>query len=437
MVKKRTFIMLLYAASTLPIWAQKAENRMLTINEMFQLADTHSKSLRASMLSVDEAQQSIKVAKNDLLPSIEANVSFSYIGNGCMTDRHFKNGKNIDMPHGGNNFALKATQILYAGGAIKTGVELSKLQKQEAELRLFDNKQNIRFLLVGYYLDICQLYNQKQVYEKNIEQTRLLINEIKASHNEGIALKNDVTRYELQLQDLELGLTNTQNQIDILSRRLSTTIGLKEGSVILPDTTLLANKFEPENELFWQTSRQNAPSLQMANLGIDMSKRQETLARAGRRPSVSLVAANNLDGPILIEVPTINSNFNYWYVGIGISYKFDALFKNNKKLRKAKIATRRAEEELALADEQLSNDIHAAYIQLEEAYTRLQTKEKSVQLAHENYDVIHNRYLNGLSLITDMLDASNIQLSSELALNNAKIDIIYQYFLLKKTVGNL
>ena len=36
-------------------------------------------------------------------------------------------------------------------------------------------------------------------------------------------------------------------------------------------------------------------------------------------------------------------------------------------------------------------------------YTRLDTKEKSVQLAHENYEVVHSRYLNGLSLVTDML----------------------------------
>lgn len=119
-------------------------------------------------------------------------------------------------------------------------------------------------------------------------------------------------------------------------------------------------------------------------------------------------------------------------LGIGISYKFDALFKNNKKLRKAKIATRRAEEDFALANENLSNEIHAAYVQLDEAQERLNTKEKSVQLAHENYEVIHNRYINGLSLVTDMLDASNIQLSSELELSNARMDILYQYFLLKK-----
>lgn len=177
--------------------------------------------------------------------------------------------------------------------------------------------------------------------------------------------------------------------------------------------------------------------MRMADLGVRMSEKQQEMARAGRRPTIGLIAANNFDGPILIEVPPINKNFNYWYVEVNVTYKFDALFKNNKKVKQAKLATLKAQENKRLADEQLSNSINAAYINLEEAYTRLDTKEKNVQLAHENYEVIHSRYLNGLSLVTDMLDASNIQLSSELELANAQIGILYQYFMLKKTIGTL
>ena len=36
-----------------------------------------------------------------------------------------------------------------------------------------------------------------------------------------------------------------------------------------------------------------------------------------------------------------------------------------------------------------------------------------------------------------MMDASNIQLSSELELTNARIGILYQYYLLKRTIGSL
>ena len=354
-----------------------------------------------------------------------------------MSDRDFSNGMKADMPHFGNNFAFKATQAVYTGGAVSTGIEMSELQKEMAETELDNDRQNVRFMLVGHYLDLFQLHNQRRVYEKNIEQTRLLIEEIRSAFEQGAALQSDITRYELQLKNLELGLTNVNNRIRILNRQMVTTIGLDIQTEILPDTTLLSAGIDKQSELHWQDARSQAPVMRLADLGVRMSEKQQEMARAGRRPTIGLIAANNFDGPILIEVPPINKNFNYWYVGVNVTYKFDALFKNNKKVKQAKLATLKAQENKRLADEQLSNGINAAYINLEEAYTRLDTKEKNVQLAHENYEVIHSRYLNGLSLVTDMLDASNIQLSSELELANAQIGILYQYFMLKKTIGTL
>ena len=133
----------------------------------------------------------------------------------------------------------------------------------------------------------------------------------------------------------------------------------------------------------------------------------------------------------------MNNNFNYWFAGVSVSYNLDDLFKTKKKLKQARISTLKTQEQRRLAEEELDNAIHAAYIGLNEAYTRLQTQQKSVQLAHENFNIVKHRYLNGLSLITDMLDASNTQLDTELQLTNDQINILYQYYLLKKLNGTL
>lgn len=434
MNNKKIVTGLLCLAGILPAWSQQ---QLLTLDEVFRLADENSKSIRVQALAVEEAGQNVRVAKNDRLPSLETTLSFSYLGNGWISDRNFSNGMKASMPHYGNNFAFKATQVLYAGGAITKSIEMSELQKQVSEWSYQNNRQDVRLLLVGHYLDLYQLNNQRRVYEKNMEQTRLLVHDIQAAYKEGTALKSDITRYELQLQNLELGLISTTNQIKILSHELTTILGIDAAMEIVPDTTLVRMTVEKQDELFWQHEKSQAPALHMSQLGIRMSQKAEDLIRAERRPQIALVAVDNLDGPIVIEVPPINKNFNYWYVGLGISYKFDALFKSNKKLKQAKIATQKAEAQHQLVNDQLADGVHAAYIQLDEAYTRLDTQEKSVQLAHENFSVVRNRYLNGLSLVTDMLDASNIQLSSELQLANAQIGILYQYFLLKKTTGSL
>lgn len=243
--------------------------RLLRMDEMFQLADRNSKSINLHALAVDEAEQAVRVARNGQLPTIQAAMEFKYIGDGCMTDRDFTNGIHADMPHYGNSFVVKASQVVYAGGRISRSIEQAELNRQVSELEYRKNRQDVRFLLLGHYLDLYQLHNQQVVYQKNIEQTRLLV------------------------KDMEL------------------------------------------------------------------------------------------------------------------------------------------------VAEELDHTIHKAYVDLKEAYIRLRTQEKSLQLAHENFHIVRQRYLNGLALITDMLDASNTQLDTELQLANDQIEILYQYYLLKKITGTL
>lgn len=354
-----------------------AQTRTLSIDELFRLADENSKSIRLHSLAVDEAEQGIKVARNQRLPSINASLEFKYIGDGYMTDRNFSNGVHADMPHYGNSFVLKASQVVYAGGAITRSIERSRLQKHAMELEYQNNRQDIRFLLLGYYLDLFQLKSQKLVYEKNIEQTRLLVKDMRAAYKQGTALKSDITRYELQLQNLELELTSTKNKIEVLNHRLTTTVGLDPNIQIMPDTTaLMKQSIERTDEMNWLQDMGNAPELQMADNQIKLSQNAHQAVRAELRPHINLTAANDFTGPILVEVPPLNNNFTYWYAGVGISYNIDALFKSKRKLKQAAITTLKMQENRKLVQEKLEHQIHAAYIDLNEAFVRLQTQEK-------------------------------------------------------------
>ena len=60
-----------------------------------------------------------------------------------------------------------------------------------------------------------------------------------------------------------------------------------------------------------------------------------------------------------------------------------------------------------------------------------------MELAQQNYQVVNNRYLNQLALITDMIDASNIKLNAELQEVNARINIAYTYYNVRYVAGNI
>lgn len=411
---------------------------MLTLDEVFRLADENSKSINIHSLMTDEAEKAIEIAKNDLLPSVGAKATAQYISDCVTFDRDFGNWESGEMPHFGNSLILKATQVIYAGGRIKNNINLKRLEKESSVQDEILNRQDLRFLLAGYYLEISKLSNQKYVYENNISQTKLLVKDMQAAYKQGTALKSDITRYELQLQNLELGLTSVKNRINVITYKLASTIGLDPEIKITTDTaSILKLPIENQSQELWLNNKEEIPIMKKADLNIKMSENKIKSIKGEYLPDIKFAITGEMTGPIMVEVPPLDINFAYWFAGIEISYNLDVLFKGKKKMRHARINRQKMIVEKEYAEEELQNSVHEACIGLDEAYTRMQTRLKSVQLAHENYNIVRQRYLNGLSLITDMLDAGNTQLDTELQLANDRINIIYQYLLLKKITGTL
>ena len=409
-----------------------AQPRVMGIDELFRLADQNSKSIQTYKTGKEAADEALKAAKSQQLPDISISASASYLGDGQLWDRNFSNYQNIDMPHFGNNFAIEAQQVVYAGGAISGGIKLAELGKQLAELDWQKNKQEIRFLLIGHYLDLYKLNNQIKVLLRNLELTNQVIANMHARREQGTVLKNDITRYELQKETLKLQLAKVEGACKIANHQLVTTLHLPENTEILPDTTLLDKRIETMSESDWQAIASGSNiDLQQAKLNIAVNEQKLKVEHAELLPHVSIMASDHLDGPITIEVPVLNNNFNYWYVGIGVKYSLSSLFKNNRRIKQAKLNVRQSKENSELAHEQIENAVQAGYVNFLTAFTDLHTQENSVRLADQNYRVTSNRYQNEMALLTDMLDASNMKLSADLGLVNARINVIYNYYKMK------
>ena len=425
------------AATSLPVC--KKEN--MTISQLFQKVEDNSKSLRTSLSGVEAAHLGIESAKSKKLPDLDASLSFSYIGNALITDRDFSNVHGLKSPHFGNNFAFQAQQVVYAGGAINAGIKLAELGKQQAEVGVKLTRQQIRFIALGQYLDLYKIDNRIKVYEKNIELTRQLIDDIKEKQTQGMALKNDITRYELQMESLKLGLTALRNNRSILNHQLCNTLGMNQGNQeiqIIPDASIADKSYSKEGEAYWQTAGTlNSPLLEQSSNAIRIAEQKEKIAKSDLLPKVAFVAADNFDGPILFELPPVDKNLNVWYVGVGVKYSLSSLFKSNKRIKQAAVETRQAKEAHAVQKEQLNNNVQAAYVQYQQTYVELETQRKSVELVQQNYDVMNARYLSQLALVTDMVDASNLKLNAELSEVDARINIVYAYYRMKYVAGEI
>lgn len=417
-------------------YSQSAE--VFTLEQLFETAEKKSVQLRPSFAAEDEARKEIKVAKSGRLPDINASLSLSYIGDGFTTKRNFSDYQKAPIPHFGNSLSLNVNQPVYTGGAITSGIELAGLKLTAARYATELNRDNIRFQLTGFYLDIYKYSNLKTVIEKNIAQARKVLEEMRARFEEGVALQNDITRYELLVSNLELQLVKIKNTIDIMNNNLVSIAGLPDGTVIQPDSTILSRSLPMSVESAWQSeASENAPSIRLAQTKLDISKKSEALTRSEMLPKIGIQAGWTVDGPILVEVPPIDRNLSYWFVGVGLTYNISSLYKSNKSLSRSKAATTLASDELASTRENVEMAVRADYIRYLEAYEELNTQMKSVELAEQNYSTVFTRYSADMALITDMLDAANSKLDAEQQLVNSRINIIYYYYKLLFISGKI
>ena len=435
MIKTKQALLTIALASALCAPAQKAHR--LSIHDMFGILDTENRTMKASDAAVSTAKKGWESARAERLPDINTSLSASYIGNALLTDRDFTNVHGLSSPHFGNNFALDAQQVIYAGGAINAGIELAALGVRQAETQKAVQRQNLRFAAIGQYLELQKLANREQVVKSNIALTQRLIANIEDRQRQGVALKNDVTRYQLQLQTLQLQLTKIANYRAIANHQLCNTLNISVNDSIVPTDDVANGAYEKAGEDRWQQAATSSPLLQLSDLGIDMARKQEKLTRSEMLPKIAVVAHEGFDGPITFELPPVNKNLNTWYIGVGVTYSLSSLFKSDKKLHQARLATQQAVLQKEVTREQLNNQVQAAYTEYLQSFVEHDTERKNVELAQENYQVVNDRYLNQLALITDMIDASNTLLDAQLREVDAKINIAYNYYKMKYVAGEL
>ena len=423
---------------TAVIAVKAQQEQRMTVNELFELVESNSKTLQSQKISVEFAQKGIEVARTARLPEVNASASVSLNGDVLVTDRDFTHWESYGAPRWGNSLAVEAQQVVYAGGAIDAGIRLAELQAEQAAVGVSQSREQQRFLALGQYMDIFKMRNREQVFVQNIELTQRLIADIQAKYEQGMALKNDVTRYELQLETLKLQLKKLQDQRAILNHQLVNQLGLSAGTIIVPDEDIIKQVYGNEGEGLWQDKAlAESPMMRQVALSQQMAAQELRIARSDRLPKVALVAADNFSGPFTYDIPPINKNINYWYLGVGVKYSLSSLFKSGKKIEQALVRSRQAEQAREVAAEQLNNQVQQAYTYYQQAYVELETQRKSVELAHQNYQVVNDRSLSQLALVTDMIDASNVKLNAELNEVDARVGIAWAYYRLKFVAGVL
>ncbi|MBR1517364.1 MAG: TolC family protein [Bacteroidales bacterium] len=410
------------------------QRQITTLDELWHAADSSSLAIAACQKSVEAAASQLSAARAALLPDVAVSATVGYLGNGYGWGRDSNYSFSVHIPHFSTQLGLNASQIIYAGGRMRAAIDIANQSRLMSTERLRQVRQDVHFQLAGYYLDLYRMTRQTEVYEQNILLAERMIEDIRARQEQGTALRNDMMRYELQLSELRLQQTTLANNIRITSRHIASLAGLEENTEIVPDSASLS-AYETDVSIAPSVSR--TPRLKIAEIATAISQAETRIAHSALMPTVTLLAQDNLNGPVTIDIQPYDINYNFWYVGVGLHYDIASLYKRRQQVKASQALEEQRQHEQEQIRREVSDAIEDAAIRLAESQEASRIRERNMDLASLNYTVIANQYKNGLALLTDMLDASTTKLTAELDMVSVRIAIIYNLMTLDYLQGRL
>lgn len=408
----------------------------LPVDELLKLGQENNLSLKAARLRELQAEAQEKTARAGRWADISVGATAGYLGPTTLFRQGLSHPSHPAHPDWSHNYSVEVAQPLYRGGKIRHAIRKAELEKQTAALQTAADQAEIKLLLLGYYLDLFNLYKEKEVWQRTVEESLRRLKDIRHMRTEGLVTRNDEIRSELQLTNDRLSLRQTTDNITIVSQQIDQLAGLDEETILLPDTSLFAT-LPPLKacDTYLSDAYRHYPELSIARYATCLARNELEIIRADYLPALSLRAANTLSRPLSTTMQDLFSN--NWNIALTLSYSLSSLYRNPPKMQAGRQYIRlrqNAEEQLR---QDLRQQVRTAYIKHQEALDRVNALRLSVEQAEENYRIVNNRYKNQLSILTDLLDASNVRLEAELHLTHARTEVLSTYYQLLRASGLL
>lgn len=436
-IQKLTILFLLSLSTSL--LAQDAEKQHLSLKEAITMAKQNNKTVQISNFEEKATMADLQDAKNSILPVINAGGTYQRFSKLTLYDHGINGATSVGKrpSQDGANLGVDVAFNVYSGGRTKAVIEESALRSELATINTKDQVGSIGLQTAVQYLDLVRLYHFKNLIEDQQKRTEARLKNITSFYKNQRVTKSDLLRAELTLSNVLLNKTQNENDIIIASRRLGVLLNSNDTKVFFPTDSLLS---ESINEIEIKAVKSDASSsylFQKTDLSSKIQSARIKNIRSNFYPTLSLISAYGLNYPNNIFYSPVDQFYSIGFVGARINYSISSIYHNSNKVKAAKERLNGIELQKSWVKDNITEDINALDIKFAEALNRIQVTDKSINQAKVNFEIINTKYLNQLSLLTDLLDADDLYQESKYSNVNAQIGALLIYYKLLYTTGNL
>jgi outer membrane protein TolC len=123
--------------------------------------------------------------------------------------------------------------------------------------------------------------------------------------------------------------------------------------------------------------------------------------------------------------------------GLSVKYSLTGAFHASHGMQEAKARQDQAEASRQRATDEVKITIRQKYLKCQESIDRLEITERAIEQSEENYQITHNKYSQGLVILSDYLDADLALIQARINYATTRAESMIAYYELLESVGNL
>ncbi|MBO9202839.1 MULTISPECIES: TolC family protein [Niastella] len=431
---------LLFRATKGSAQAYNGNTFKLTLEEAVRFAKGQNKLVQAATIEESAAGEDLKDAYNAALPTITANGSYQRFSRLTLfTDglSHSATGPRKPTPNGAA-LGVDALFNIYSGGKQRALQSEQQSRLHLARLNAKDQSGSIALQTAQQYLELVRLTDLQQLIADQLNRAQTRVNNINALYNNQKVTKSDVLRAEVVLSNVELSLQENENNLTITNQKLDDLLNIPDTVRISPvDSAGMAKPAISSLQSFIEAAGVTSYAIQKTTESIELQRARLKGIKSGNLPTISFYTAYGLNYPNYLFFPPVDQAYAIGFVGLKAQYSISSLYHNKRKVEAARLRIKEGEVQQQAVADNVRTEAHSLYIKYVEALTRIQVNERSVEQAQVNYKIVNTKYLNQLSLLTDLLDADNLYQESRFNLIRAQTNALSIYYNILYVSGNL
>ena len=424
------FIYVVLIFLTLPLAAQSLP---MTLDDCMAYAVEHSTSVGKKINALDDAQQDYNSSVASLFPSLSASVSGA-TNFGRSINPETNNYTNVSTFS--NSYGISGSMPLFAGLQGINTIRAAKVARERGVNDLQLSRDEIAMQTMKAYIDVLYYIGTAEIAAKQLEDSRLMLKEIKKLYEIGRKSAAEVAEVESQEANYDYLLTEQQNNLALAKIRLCEIMNYPQDEelVIVEELDIeFQAMLTPMEDVVTYALNNNAKVIS-AELNTSYSKLNYNRTKGYYYPSLYLYGGYNTSYFINMEnqaaydafLNQLRNNVGS-YIQVGLSIPIFSGLDIRTSARKARNAWRNAELDEMAVRNAVESEVTQSYQQMKGYAKQYVLGQKKVDAAQLAYDGISAKFEKGLVTAIDLQTASTTLLQAKSDCLRSKLQYVIEY----------